>query len=260
MVSFSGKLTLPLVATLVMSTFSRRIARGMPVVIDPFQRVVSEGGRPSVVVGRLVVVGLLFAVPLAYLTYEALWDPTIEFLIPSHTAGWALHPEQEILNLYGAPVSKDVLFRRVFRLDSIPQQVILRIRAFTEMVVVVNSRKLPIARSKNWKQSTTLDVTEHLSVGDNVILIEVHNNGAVPALWVGVPALLATPGEWEAALSPKFSHYRHVASPLLEAPPEPLTHLLEGGSPPLMLSKGWKWFFWLLPAWVIGLMLGAYKC
>ena len=87
MVSFSGKLTLPLVATLVMSTFSRRIVRAMPAVIDPFQRVVSEEGRPSVVVGRLVVVGLLFAVPLAYLTYEALWDPTIEFLIPSHTAG-----------------------------------------------------------------------------------------------------------------------------------------------------------------------------
>ena len=214
-----------------------------------------DGGKSSIVMGRIVVVGLLFAVPLAYLTYEALWDPTIEFLIPSQTAGWALHPEQEILNVYGTPVSKDVLFRRVFRLDSIPQQASLRIRAFTEMTVVVNSRELPTSRSKNWKQSTTLDVTEHLSVGDNVILIKVHNNGAVPALWVGEPDLLATPGEWEAALSPQFFHYHHVVSPLLEAPPEPLTHLLEGGATPLMLSEGWKWFFWLLPAWAITLML-----
>src|ERR1051326_8691086 len=112
---------------------------------------------------RLALIIVLLILPASYLAYQALWDPKINFLPISVKAGWALHPNQEILTFQGNPVSRDVAFRRVFQLEDLGYDRELVLTAFKQMEVVLNGQLLyKSPPGQNWKRPVSVSLSKHV--------------------------------------------------------------------------------------------------
>lgn len=206
---------------------------------------------------RLLIVLVVFVLPLLYLFQQALFDPAIEFLPPSLSAGWVFHPVQEILNLRSGPVSRDVLFRRRFILSTLPRHLEFRVRAFRKMALEVNGRTVSFPNVANWKTNLSSDLARYLLIGANEVTVRVENDGAIPALLVESPSEIQTPEEWEAALGPNFNDFRPVIAALQPGPAEPLASMVAIGSDPGPFQGwvGWRGFRRLIAGWLM--LLGA---
>src|SRR5690349_1361729 len=101
-----------------------------------------KGVITSRVSHRVALILVLLILPGIYLSYQALWDPKINFLPISFKAGWALHPNQEILTFHGNPVSRNVAFRREFQLEDLGSDRDLVLTAFKEMEILLNGQML----------------------------------------------------------------------------------------------------------------------
>lgn len=192
----------------------------------------------------LAIIG--FFAPVGYALWQALWNPRIEFLPPSFRGEWALHPTQEILNFQGGRVSKDVEFVRLFRMESLPSRLVLRLRAFTGCRVSLNGVVLsPLREETNWKRPREYEATPLLRLGENELRVRVWNAGAIPALLVESPPFLRTRPGWKAALEPTFDDWKEVISPTFRA--------AQPG--PLQQWSGWRWAREIVRGWLGGTMV-----
>jgi 4-amino-4-deoxy-L-arabinose transferase-like glycosyltransferase len=167
---------------------------------------------------RALFIFVVFIAPILYLVSQAVWNPDIEFLVPTLRAKWALYPDEHVLDMRGAPVSDDVLFRRSFHVSIKPTRLVVEYRVFTEAVIELNGRTLATEALDNWKKTARIDLTSHLRLGKNELTLRIHNPGAVPALLVTSPAWLRTPGDWRAALNSEAGTFRPVVPPSAEVP------------------------------------------
>lgn len=197
---------------------------------------------------RSLLLLTLFIIPLAYFIKGALVDPEIRFLVPSWKAGWALCPQQEIVRSGNHPFFEDVAFANDFLLEDLPRTLTLRIRAFKEMEVLLNGKKLiPVRNVSNWKKRTVFNLAPFVQLGRNHLQVRVKNSTATPALLVESPDFLKTQGRWTAATGPPFTSFLPVARPGDHSP----------RPGPLQKWKGWSWANWLVLFWLAGVAAGG---
>lgn len=169
---------------------------------------------------------LIFGIPLLFLSYQAIYNPKIDFLFPSLHGKWIMHPvHKDISRKYEVkdePISKEVAFRRQFNIDSPPKNCTVKVRALKQFRMVVNGKIVEpnsSLRVNSWKKSLKYNLLPYLRSGENTIEIfvkncdppRVHHGKAEPpvALLVEETDLgIQSDLQWEAALEPDFENWR----------------------------------------------------
>jgi 4-amino-4-deoxy-L-arabinose transferase-like glycosyltransferase len=193
---------------------------------------------------------VLLILPAGYLAYLALCDPKINFLPISLKAGWALHPDQEILAFQGNPVSLDVAFRREFQLEDLGSDRELVLTAFKEMEILLNDQTLYRSPAQhNWKRAVSVSLSKHVKPGLNLLEVRVRNETSVPALLVENPKALRTRGSWNASLAPQYADSASVVSPLQDGPPRPLNSAV-GADPGPFYKVNPRGRRWIVVTWL----------
>jgi 4-amino-4-deoxy-L-arabinose transferase-like glycosyltransferase len=154
------------------------------------------------------IIALFCLLPFVFLLYQAWYSPKIEFLIPSLKGKWILYSAEKISGV--------VEFRRLFRLDDVPSEYKIKIRAMRQFSMVVNGQAVEEDSQReqhNWKFALKYDIASFFQKGDNSIVIRVSNPEGPPVLLVEGPKLNSSNGEiklssntdWEAAPDPSFT-------------------------------------------------------
>ena len=157
-----------------------------------------------------LVIALLCSLPFAFLFYQAWYSPKIEFLTPSLKGKWILYSAEKLSGV--------VEFRRLFRLEDVPSECKIKVRAMIQFSVVVNGKTVEEnsqSEQHNWKLARTYDIAPMLQKDNNSILIRVSNPEGPPVLLVEVPKLklpdseikLSSNTDWEAAPDPNFNQW-----------------------------------------------------
>lgn len=157
-----------------------------------------------------LVIALLCSLPFAFLFYQAWYSPKIEFLTPSLKGKWILYSAEKLSGV--------VEFRRLFRLEDVPPECKIKVRAMIQFSVVVNGKTVEEdsqSEQHNWKLARTYDIAPMLQKDNNSILIRVSNPEGPPVLLVEVPKLklpdseikLSSNTDWEAAPDPNFNQW-----------------------------------------------------
>ena len=136
-----------------------------------------------------LAVGLLVS---GWIWWLATGNPGIPFLSRIRSAEWIVYP------LVPDPRSRDAIemvtvFRRSWRLESVPTNAVLQVRAFAGCKLTLNNAPVGAAprTGGNWKKPTVYDVAGLLRTGTNEISVVVFNSNGPPALW-----LLLKSGKW----------------------------------------------------------------
>jgi hypothetical protein len=127
---------------------------------------------------RAVLTGLLAA---SLITATAFWwlcarNDSIAFLPAKRGAEWIVYPKPVEGGLQPAfPIS--VIFQRSFTLGTPHTKAIMTLRAFRNASVTINNQAvaLPSFTRAGWKSPATVDVTDWLRVGTNVLQVWVTN-------------------------------------------------------------------------------------
>ena len=178
------------------------------------------------------------------LAWVARTDPAISFLPRDRRADWIVFPAAIDARGHGA-VGLDATFRREFILNDRPAMARLSFRAMRRVDVKINNVLVLPQPGRNWKESTSVDVSEQLHAGTNVIDARVFNQTGPPALWFNLTTdqlILRSDESWEASIA--GSSWRHAVLAAAAKTPGP-------GNP---ISGGERTFDALrkmLPFWII---------
>ncbi len=167
------------------------------------------------------------AIAFGWLAWKCVRDPKINFLPRDSRAEWVIFPAAVGARTHRV-ATMDTTFRRTFTLDSRPRSARLFARAAKRLELKINGDTLQVS-ARNWKQTSTFDVSSFLRSGENTIEARVFNDDAPPALWLALTAdsfTLRTDGKWESSLA--GSSWRNCA--LASVPRYPGSgNLLAGG-------------------------------
>ena len=174
---------------------------------------------------RAVLTGLLAA---SLITATAFWwlcarNDSIAFLPAKRGAEWIVYPKPVEGGLQPAfPIS--VIFQRSFTLGTPHTKAIMTLRAFRNASVTINNQAvaLPSFTRAGWKSPATVDVTDWLRVGTNVLQVWVTNAFGPPALWLQLQAgadSVATDQSWQVSLAQAAWQQAWLAKRSLEAQP-----------------------------------------
>src|SRR5262249_6835201 len=168
------------------------------------------------------------AVAFGWLAWKCVRDPKIDFLPQDARAEWILFPAPVGARTHRV-ATMDATFRRTFTLQSQLSSAQLLVRAAKRLELKINGERVPIPASRNWKEISTMVVSNFLRTGENTIEARVFNDDAPPALWLSLKAdstILRSDGSWEASLA--GSAWRNCA--LASIPRQPgAGNLLSGG-------------------------------
>ena len=134
-----------------------------------------------------LLVAAAFSLPVVLvIAYYALLAPHIEFLRPSMTATWIVHPPAiRKQGHFGADFrSADVYFFRSFSLDAPPSSFEIHVTALDRFGLTVNGRALPFVGTGNWKRGWDFELAPHVRVGENRLAIRTSYAKGKPALLV----------------------------------------------------------------------------
>ena len=208
-------------------------------------------GTSSIRLNSLVIAVIIMAVLVAgAVVLKCARDPKINFLPSDRRAEWILFPA--VVDPRSHPVAMmDATFRRTFALASAPKAARLEVRAAKRVELKINGEAVQLASIRNWKQSSSFDVSRFLYSGENTIEARVFNDDAPPALWLVLNAdssTLRTDDKWEASLA--GSSWRGCALASVPRMPGP-GNLLAGGENTVdVVPKVWR-------AWILFAVLAA---
>jgi hypothetical protein len=158
---------------------------------------------------RLQVSGAVGALLLAAasLYLSAARSPDVPFIHHDATAFW-ITPERTVALetfLQGRELAPTAVFRRVYRIDRVPDSATLDVRAVGEVEVTLNGHSIPFPRGDRscFKPACTGLVSQWLLPGENTIRAQVRNPTGPPLLHLqlrGADLEIATDEEWEVAL------------------------------------------------------------
>src|SRR5437867_3167495 len=142
------------------------------------------------------------AIAFGWLAWKCVRDPTINFLPRDARAEWIIFPAAVAARPHRV-ATMDTTFWRTFRCDSQPRSARLFVRAAKRLELKINGDTLQVS-PRNWKQTSTFDVSSFLRSGENTIEARVFNDDAPPALWLALTAdssTLRTDGSWDSSLA-----------------------------------------------------------
>jgi len=192
---------------------------------------------------RFIAAGGIIAVFIAVLlggyaiALKIVSDPNIVFLFSSNRADWIRLPEPFELAARD-PGERIHVFRTRFRVDPVPDKLILSFRALKRAVVFLDGRLLYLT-DKNlnkWKKTYHLDLAPELQPGSHELYIKVLNQNGHPALLAYSKELQLFTGEqWEVS---KDGTEWTPAWPVHKIPPASLSRLFVRADR-VFLSKLW---------------------
>src|SRR5262252_4599096 len=116
----------------------------------------------------VILMVALAGVTMSILAWLAWHDPAISFLPPDRRAHWIVFPSAIDARGHGA-VGLDATFRREFVLNNRPVMARLSFRAMRRVNVKINEVLVLAQPGANWKEVTSVDVSEQLHAGTNVV-------------------------------------------------------------------------------------------
>jgi Flp pilus assembly protein TadD len=131
---------------------------------------------------RAILVIALGTVAVSFLAWVARNDPAISFLPRERGGHWIVFPAAVDARAHSY-AGLDGTFRHQFALPRQPLAADLSVRALRRAEVKVNGASVQLPESRNWKKATSVDVTNQLREGANIIEVRVFNNNGPPALW-----------------------------------------------------------------------------
>jgi tetratricopeptide (TPR) repeat protein len=120
---------------------------------------------------------------LALLAWRCWRDPKINFLPSDGRAEWIVFPAPLDLGAK-ANLCFDVIFQSQFSLNDQPRAARLYLRAAKRSELRINGVRVDTVTSRNWKDTSTIDVLSFLQAGTNLIEVRVFNDNGPPALWL----------------------------------------------------------------------------
>jgi hypothetical protein len=131
---------------------------------------------------------LAFAgVGISIVAWAVCKNPAINFLPGDRRAEWIVFPTAVDSRGHGF-ASVDATFRREFVLNNQPATARLSVRAMRRAEIKVNGSSVGFRSPQNWKENTTIDVSNQLHAGGNIIEARVFNQNGPPALWLNLIA------------------------------------------------------------------------
>lgn len=163
---------------------------------------------------RSVLLLIFLLLPIGFLFYQAWFNADVEFLIPSSKGQWILHAPDSV---FPDKLSGTIHYRRQFRLDSVPEQCTLTVRAATQFSIFVNGSAVENNRrnaTRDWKSASVYEIAPSFVAGDNIIEVRVTNMRGLPALLVESSILpkgeldLSSDTSWESTAEPDLASWR----------------------------------------------------
>jgi tetratricopeptide (TPR) repeat protein len=183
-------------------------------------------------------------IAMSVLAWIAWDDPGINFLQRDKRAEWIVFPTAVDTHAHWF-ASLDTTFRREFVSTDRPATARLSIRAMRRAEVKIDDAPVRFPPKNNWKEITSIDVTEQLHAGTNVIEARVFNHDGPPALWLVLAAdqlSLRSDGSWEASFA--GSSWRHAALAAAAKTPGPGNSI--GGAESTFDAAKKVWPFWIV--------------
>jgi len=178
------------------------------------------------------------------LAWVARTDPAINFLPRDRRAEWIVFPTAvEARGHSGAGV--DATFRRELILNKPPATAHLSVRAMRRADVRINGDLVLLHPHRNWKDNMSVDVSEQLHAGPNVIEAHVFNDNGPPAFWLNLSTdqlILRSDKSWEASIA--GSSWRHAALAAAAKTPGPGNPI--AGSERTFDAVQRIWPFWIV--------------
>lgn len=193
---------------------------------------------------RAVGVAAFAGVAISILAWIAWNDPAINFLRHDRRAEWIVFPAAVDARAHWF-ASLDASFRREFVLTDRPATARLGVRAMRRAEVKINGGAVRFPSNGNWKEIVSIDVTEQLHGGSNVIEARVFNHNGPPALWLTLNTdQLNLPSDrtWEASFA--GSPWRYAALAAASKTPGPGNSIGGGECTLDALKKVWP--FWIV--------------
>lgn len=130
----------------------------------------------------LITAGLMLVILGAGLWH--LWqDPDVILLVPEGQARWIRYREPSLLNAY-LPERVTTVFRHRIRIEQLPDQAVLTLRALRTAQVYLNGQLRAASHDdpRRWKEPRRIDLADGLVMGDNELRIIVTHDNGHPAL------------------------------------------------------------------------------
>src|SRR6266576_1039718 len=193
---------------------------------------------------RGILIFAFIGAAMLILAWVARTDPAISFLPRDRGANWIVFPTAvDVRGHLGGGV--DATFRREFVLSNRPVMARLSIRAMRRVELKINDALILLQPSRNWKENTSIDVSEQLHAGTNAIAARVFNHSGPPALWLNLTTdqlVLRSDESWEASIA--GSSWRHAVLAAAAKTPGP-GNLIGGGESTLDAVQK-IWLFWIV--------------
>jgi tetratricopeptide (TPR) repeat protein len=203
---------------------------------------------------RAILILAFAAVGISTVAWTVCKNPAINFLPGDRRAEWIVFPTAVDARGHGL-AGVDATFHQEFVLNDQPANARLNVRAMQRAEIKLNRSPVAFRSPRNWKENTTLDVSNQLHAGSNDIEVRVFNKTGPPALWLTLIAdqsTLRSDGTWEASIAGSVWYQAALASaakiPCCGNP-------VAGGTGTFdALEKNWQ--FWLILV-VIGCVVTA---
>jgi 4-amino-4-deoxy-L-arabinose transferase-like glycosyltransferase len=193
---------------------------------------------------RAIWTAVFGGIAMLVLAWIAWNDPGINFLQRDKRAEWIVFPTAIDTHAHWF-ASLDTTFRREFALTDRPATARLSIRAMRRVEIKIDGAPVRFPPKNNWKEITSIDVTEQLHAGTNVIEARVFNHNGPPALWLVLAAdqlSLRSDESWQASFA--GSSWRQAALAAAAKTPRPGNSI--GGAESTFDAAKKLW-----PSWIV---------
>ncbi len=163
---------------------------------------------------RAILILAFAGVGISIVAWTVCKNPAINFLPGDRRAEWIVFPTAVDPRGHGL-ASVDATFRREFVLNDQAATTRLSVRAMQRAEIKINGSSVGFRSPRNWKENTTIDVSNQLHAGGNIIEARVFNQNGPPALWLNLIAdqlTLRSDETWEASIAGSVWHQAALAS------------------------------------------------
>jgi tetratricopeptide (TPR) repeat protein len=163
---------------------------------------------------RAILILAFAGVGISIVAWTVCKNPAINFLPGDRRAEWIVFPTAVDPRGH-AFASVDAAFRREFVLNDQAATTRLSVRAMQRAEIKINGSSVGFRSPRNWKENTTIDVSNQLHAGSNIIEARVFNQTGPPALWLNLIAdqfTLRSDETWEASIAGSVWHQAALAS------------------------------------------------
>ena len=192
---------------------------------------------------RIALAIILAGATVAFLAWWCARNPKIAFLPGNRLADWILFPSAPDARPHHV-ADLDTVFRREFTLEGQPRAARLSVRAAKRVRLTINGSPVDIGASRNWKNSSSAVVLDHLRAGTNTIEARVFNDNGPPALWLVLATdqlTLRSDQTWEASCA--GSAWRQAS--LASTPRKPVRGNRIAGGEETLAALAAVWPIWM---------------